>query len=94
MTFEEKNHLLNTYQSEVLELKSFLYSTDYQTIREAEGGEPMSDEVRAKRSASRARINELQDLISQTEAIEPELPEFPEFPENPDATLDEEKVEE
>lgn len=94
MTFEEKNHLLNTYQSEVLELKSFLYSTDYQTIREAEGGEPMSDEVRTKRSASRTRINELQDLISQTEAIEPELPEFPEFPENPDATLGEEKVEE
>ncbi len=38
MTFEEKDNLLNTYYAEVLKLKTFLSSTDYQTIRESEGG--------------------------------------------------------
>lgn len=79
MTFEEKENLLNTYYAEVLKLKTFLSSTDYQTIRESEGGEPMSDEIRKKRSDARARINELQELISATEVIEPEFPEFPEM---------------
>lgn len=88
MTFEEKDNLLNTYYTEVLKLKTFLSSTDYQTIRESEGGEPMSDEIRKKRSDARARINELQELISATEVIEPEFPEFPETP------LDDEQAEE
>ena len=80
MTFEEKNKILNTCHSEVLGLKSFLISTDYQAVREYEGGEPMSDEIRKKRSDARARINELQELISKTEVIEPEFPEIPEMP--------------
>ena len=88
MTFEEKNNILNTCHSEVLGLKSFLISTDYQAVREYEGGEPMSDEIRKKRSDARARIDELQELISATEVIEPEFPEFPEIP------IDEEQVDE
>ena len=91
MTFEEKNKILNTCHSEVLGLKSFLISTDYQAVREYEGGEPMSDEIRKNRSDARARINELQELISATEVIEPEFPEFTETLEIP---LDEEQLEE
>ena len=66
MTFEEKDNLLNTYYSEVLKLKTFLSSTDYQTIRESEGGAPMSDETRKERANARARVNELEELIAQT----------------------------
>ena len=79
MTFEEKNHLLNTCYAEVLELKGFLLSNDYQTIRESEGGAPMSDEIRTKRANARARINELQETIAQTKEIEPEVPKMHDF---------------
>ena len=74
MTFEEKDNLLNTYYAEVLKLKTFLSSTDYQTIRESEGGAPMSDKDRAN---ARARVNELEELIAKTKEIEPEVPERP-----------------
>ena len=79
MTFSEKSDILYTSGAEILKLKTFLISTDYQAIREFEGGEPMSDEVRTQRADSRARINELQKLIAETEAIEPEYPEIPEM---------------
>lgn len=98
MTFGEKENLLNTYYAEILKLKTFLTSTDYQTIREFEGGAPMSDETRVKRANARARVNELEELISATKAIEPELPEIPEFPEitempeKPETPLDGEQV--
>ena len=79
MTFSEKSDILYASEAEILKLKTFLISTDYQAIREIEGGEPMSEEIRKKRSDSRARINELQELIAETEAIEPEFPEIPEM---------------
>lgn len=79
MTFSEKNHLLNTYSSEVLKLKTFLSNTDYKAIRAAEGGEPMPDDVRTDRANARARINELEVLIAQTREIEPEAPQMPDF---------------
>ena len=79
MTFSEKSDILYVSGAEILKLKSFLISTDYQAIREFEGGEPMSDEVRTQRADARARINELQELIAETEAIEPEYPEIPEM---------------
>ena len=79
MTFSEKSDILYASEAEILKLKTFLISTDYQAIREFEGGEPMSEEIRKKRSDSRARINELQELIAETEAIEPEFPEIPEM---------------
>ena len=47
-------------------------STDYQTIRESEGGAPMSDETRKERADARARVNELEELIAKTKEIEPE----------------------
>lgn len=79
MTFSEKNHLLNTYSSEVLKLKTFLSNTDYKAIRAAEGGEPMPDDVRTDRANARARINELEVLIAQTREIVPEAPQMPDF---------------
>ena len=79
MTFSEKSDILYASEAEILKLKTFLISTDYQAIREFEGGEPMSDEVRTQRADARARINELQKLIAETEAIEPEYPEIPEM---------------
>ena len=72
MTVEEKDNLLNTYYAEVLKLKTFLSSTDYQTIRESEGGAPMSDETRKERVDARVRVNELEELIAKTKEIEPE----------------------
>ena len=47
-------------------------STDYQTIRESEGGAPMPDETRKERADARARVNELEELIAKTKEIEPE----------------------
>ena len=76
MTFGEKDNLLNTYYSEILNLKTFLLSTDYQSIREFEGGAPMSDEIREARANARTRVNELEELIAKTKEIEPEIPEI------------------
>ena len=47
-------------------------STDYQTIRESEGGAPMPDETRKERADARARVNELEELIAKTKEIKPE----------------------
>lgn len=76
MTFEEKNNILNASYAEILNIKTFLLSTDYQAIRESEGGAPMSDEIRKKRADARARVNELEELIAKTKEIEPEIPEM------------------
>lgn len=76
MTIGEKNSLLDAYYVEVSDLKYVLAQTDYQSIREFEGGEPMPDYIREKRAMARARINELQELISKTKEIEPEEPVF------------------
>ncbi len=70
MTSAEKEHILNTYYAEILKLKILLSNTDYQTIREFEGGEPMSAEIREQRANARARINELEALIMETKTIE------------------------
>lgn len=78
MTFEEKYKLLNTYHAEVLNLKTFLSITDYQSIREYEGGAPMEAEIRKKRAEARTRLNELEELIANTKEIEPEAPQRPE----------------
>ena len=70
MTSAEKEHILNTYYAEILKLKILLSNTDYQTIREFEGGEPMSAEIREQRANARTRINELEALITETKTIE------------------------
>ena len=59
---------INVRQSEIIELKNYLNDTDYQTLREFEGGEKMSEEVKNRRSEARLRINVLQSEISEFEA--------------------------
>lgn len=59
---------INVRYSEIIELKNYLNDTDYQTLREFEGGEKMSEEVKNKRSEARLRINVLQAEISEFEA--------------------------
>ena len=59
---------INVRYSEIIELKNYLNDTDYQTLREFEGGEKMSEDVKRKRSEARLRINVLQAEISEFEA--------------------------
>lgn len=66
-------------EREVLELKAYLASKDYQTIREMQGGEPMSAEIKAKCAEARARINALEaevealrEMKEDVESIEAE----------------------
>ena len=59
---------INVRYSEIIELKNYLNDTDYQTLREFEGGEKMSEEVKNRRSEARLRINVLQAEISEFEA--------------------------
>lgn len=56
---------INQLESLVLEKKAFLASTDYQSIREYEGGEPMSKETKDARAAARKDINDLQEEIDE-----------------------------
>lgn len=56
---------INQLESLVLEKKAFLASTDYQSIREYEGGEPMSNETKEARAAARKDINDLQEEIDK-----------------------------
>lgn len=59
---------INARYSEIIELKNYLNDTDYQTLREFEGGEKMSEDVKNRRSEARLRINVLQAEISEFEA--------------------------
>ena len=79
MTSAEKERMLNTHYAEILKLKMLLSNTDYQTVREFEGGEPMPAEIREKRANARTRINELEALIAETEAIEVDDPSIEEL---------------
>lgn len=51
-------------------LKGYLSSKDYQTIREMQGGEPMSEETKTKCAEARKRINELE---AEVEVLREEL---------------------
>ena len=68
----EKQNLINQKQSKILELKSYLFSTDYVVIRESETGEPIPDEVKVNRDIARSEINrlkmEIKELEKQVEA--------------------------
>ena len=44
---------------EIETLQSYLKNTDWYSIREAETGKPMPDEIRMNRQAARDRISEL-----------------------------------
>ena len=85
MTTQEKFNILNAYYGVILENKSFLTSTDYKTIREAEGGEPMDDKTRTARAKSREVINQYQEWAKEIEATVPEDPETPDHGPQPEA---------
>lgn len=59
----EKQNLINQKQSKILELKSYLFSTDYVVIRNQETGRTMPSDIIAKRAEARAAINLLEPEI-------------------------------
>ena len=65
----EDEKLIEQYQSEIVELKKYLFDTDYKAIKFAEGEITESDyqEVKSQRHDARARINELESLIEELE---------------------------
>ena len=58
---------INKKYAEINDLKALLASTDYQVIKEAEGGYSVPREIIDERQDARARINVLQDEIAQLE---------------------------
>ena len=75
MTQTEKDIAINEQCVIITDNENFLRNTDYQTIRETEGGEPMSAETKAARAEAREAINNAQAEIERLEAIEVEEPE-------------------
>ena len=65
----EDEKVIEQYQSEIIELKKYLFDTDYKAIKFAEGEITESDyqEVKSQRHDARVRINELESLIEQLE---------------------------
>ena len=72
MTQQEKSERLNRLHEEILKAENFLNSTDYMTIREMEGGEPMPEEVKQKRAEARVKINDCQARILEVAEVETE----------------------
>ena len=65
----EDEKLIEQYQSEIVELKKYLFDTDYKAIKFAEGelSEEAYREDKSQRHDARARINELESLIEELE---------------------------
>ena len=65
----EDEKLIEQYQSEIVELKKYLFDTDYKAIKFAEGEITESDyqDVKSQRHDARVRINELESLIEELE---------------------------
>jgi len=61
--------LIEQYQSEIVELKKYLFDTDYKAIKFAEGelSEEAYREDKSQRHDARVRINELESLIEELE---------------------------
>ena len=59
---------INKKYAEINDLKALLASTDYQVIKEAEGGYSVPQEIIDERQDARARINILEAEIEQLEA--------------------------
>ncbi len=70
----ENLDIINKKQGEIIELKSYLYSTDYVVIKSYETGKVIDEEVKNKREASRLRINQIEAEILeiQTQPIDSE----------------------
>jgi len=58
---------INKKYAEINEMKALLASTDYQVIKESEGGYSVPQEIINKRQDARARINVLEAEIEQLE---------------------------
>ena len=60
--------LINELGAKIHEARAYLTSTDYQRLRELDGGEPMSAGVKTKRIECRALINDYQEEIEALRA--------------------------
>ena len=58
---------IDKLQSQILEHKSYLFSTDYVVIRNQETGQSISEDVRIMRNFARAEINRLEAEIAKLE---------------------------
>lgn len=64
----ENLDIINKKQGEIIELKSYLYSTDYMVIKSYETGEFISEEVKSNREAYRLRINQIEAEILELQS--------------------------
>lgn len=58
---------IDKLQSQILEHKSYLFSTDYVVIRNQETGKTMPSDIIAKRTEARASINLLEQEVIELE---------------------------
>lgn len=65
---EDFEVLINKECQRKQQAMNYLNDTDYQRLREADGGEPMSDEVKTKRATAREVVNECELNISRLQA--------------------------
>ena len=61
MEKEKIEEEINNAERRIIDLKNFLASKDYQTIREMQGGEPMSQETKKQCADARIEINKLEE---------------------------------
>ena len=58
---------INIFQSQILEHKSYLFSTDYVVIRNQETGQGIPEDVKDMRNFARSEINRLESEIAKLE---------------------------
>ena len=58
---------IDKLQSQILEHKAYLFSTDYVVIRNQETGQSMPEEIKDMRNFARAEINRLEAEIAKLE---------------------------
>ena len=66
---------IDKLQSQILEHKSYLFSTDYVVIRSQETGQSIPEEIKDMRNFARAEINRLEAEIAK---LENQISEHPE----------------
>lgn len=67
---------INELEGKINALKEYLNNTDYQVLREQEGGEKMSIEVKTARAKAREDINIIQkeiEVLKEQEENEPPI---------------------
>ena len=58
---------IDKLQSQILEHKAYLFSTDYVVIRNQETGQSIPEEIKDMRNFARAEINRLEAEIAKLE---------------------------